>query len=186
MLQRLLMGIVWISEIDCLDKVHPQNGWSDRAAGAHRRPGVVGASFRSGRGQSSWPRALTTASGIGRAELWEQTADSVDQLVPGASSCRPHLARYGCCMQPCTLGVWRRRNDLLWQAVSQRSRAVSALLAGPASAEPLHHGIQRMDGRHPINRFYICRGGPVEKAEPEARASASSCASVTGLVGSAE
>lgn len=42
MLQRLLMGIVWISEIDCLDKVHPQNGWSDRAAGAHRRPGVVG------------------------------------------------------------------------------------------------------------------------------------------------
>lgn len=166
--------------------MHPQNGWSDRAAGAHRRPGVVGASFRSGRGQSSWPRALTTASGTGRAELWEQTADSVDQLVPGASSCRPHLARDGCCMQPCTLGVWRRRNDLLRQAVSQRSPAVSALLAGPASAEPLHHGIQRMDGRHPLNRFYICRGGPVEKAEPEARASASSRASVTGLVGSAE
>lgn len=155
MLQRLLMGIVWISEIDCLDKVHPQNGWSDRAARAHRRPGVGGASFRSGRGQSSWPRALTTASGTGRAELWEPTADSVDQLAPGASSRRPHLARYRLLYAALHLGVWRRRNDLLRQAVSQRFPGVSALLAGPASAEPFIMASNTwMAGIHSIDFTY--------------------------------
>lgn len=88
----------------------------------------------------------------------------------------------------CCLAPWRT-------ASTERFASAGSVAAFPGCfgsigrarvSRALHHGIQHMDGRHPLNRFYICRGGPVEKAEPEARASASSCASVTGLVGSAE